>query len=333
MICQLINYQLSNKRRYCLCDEDLFPEDDCADCEYDESILLTRPAARQRKVLEQDDHNTSSVRKCENLFNKSFLMAYPGNVYPPFNKQYSDWRQRSGGITSGEPKKVVMSTLVAEKKRFLANRLEIKSAYDYSTYVVSGTKGEDEDIVDICLELAYDYDACGYGKFKFDFDHSIFYDHGRLVKGNYSVGSKFVVGEVLDYVTPSREIEGIIDKYVKAIAIVETWQTEENFLENWEENVFNKVGDNSDNRFVYLGWTMNRYLGWNTPNITEQKELEALGKETLCKQFNTVTLSRFWKKAWNTVKALLIMDCLNNWAIDWIRDPIGTKLFDFGFET
>jgi hypothetical protein len=68
---------------------------------------------------------------------------------------------------------------------------------------------------------------------------------------------------LLDYVSPSRAVEGIISKYVKAIVIVETWKTEDKFLEEWNNRIFKTVGEKLDERFVYLGWTMNVYLGWN----------------------------------------------------------------------
>lgn len=204
----------------------------------------------------------------------------------------------------------------------------------YSSYTYYDPKGEEEELLDICLELAHDYNASGYRKFKSDYDDDNFYSRGRLVQGNINKttgGQAVFVGEVFDCVSPDRDIEGIIDKFIKAIAIVETWETEDKFLEAWDRDVFKHVGDRSDNRFVHLGWQMNKYLGWNTPALTE-KERYNLVKKVLFQQFDHRSLSKFWKIAWRTVKALLIMDCINKWAIDFVSDPDGTEPFDFGFD-
>jgi hypothetical protein len=188
-------------------------------------------------------------------------------------------------------------------------------------------KGDEEgiDILNACLELINDYNTKGYRHFKRCYDEGTYYKKGHLFKGNNIVGR--CVGEVTDYVSPSLEIEGMIDNYIKAIAIVEIWQTEDAFIFDWEENVFGGARDLSEKRFIFMGWVLNRYIGWNTNSVKIQHDC---GKVDWFLQFDRRRLSIFWNKAWNTVKAMLIVDCLDSWACDYFISPVLTPAFHFG---
>lgn len=83
----------------------------------------------------------------------------------------------------------------------------------------------------------------------------------------------------------------------------------------------------SEDRFVYLGYQFEEYIGWNSPFGIKTNTCFQLH----C-QFNTFKLEQFWEKAWITVKGLLIMDCLNIWAHDrFTSRGLTTDPFDFGF--
>jgi hypothetical protein len=114
---------------------------------------------------------------------------------------------------------------------------------------------------------------------------------------------------------------------------VEKWETEENFLEAWESLVFENAGERSDDRFIYVGWHNTTYLGWNTPEYIRRYMLKSEArKKQVFHQFDQMLLSKFWGIAWRNVKALLLMDCIKRYAIDFVRDSDGTEPFDFGFE-
>lgn len=326
---------------YCLCDQDLFGDEDCRDCDYDESILLTYPSAvptKRTKIEVVDD--AVAEEEAPQLINvasvptgNSFLMDYPEIIHPLYKDYCGDWKNSENEVEERNKMIIVRRFLIQEKNECVRNRTRVEHNW-HGSYTYYGPKGEEEEIMDICLELAHDYYGCGYRKFKSDYDSLNFYPHGRLIQGNLKKkmgGQEVVVGEVFDCVSPDREIEGIIDKFIKAIAIVEKWETEDNFLDAWDRNVFNRVADGSDDRFVYLGWQMNKYLGWNTPDLSEVERYH-LVKMGEFQQFNYRSLSKFWQVAWRTVRALLIMDCINQWAIDFVRDPDDVEPFDFGVD-
>jgi hypothetical protein len=303
LLCSSIHF--TGKRKYCLCDKDLFPGDDCESCGYDESILRHYPDARPLLKVARLQQ-TNDLEECTVI---------------------------SKDIT----KKHIQTILKKEKTRLVSNRVEMKRGIHlYYYYVEVADKEEEEEVVDICLELAHDYNACGYKKFKKDYDIKSFNSQGRLLEGSDGARIRVAVGEVTDYVSPSKEVEGIIDKYVKAIAIVETWKTEDSFLKDWNDTVFTGVGEKSNDRYIYMGWNMKTYFGWNMRQLelNDEEEQSEIGRmEAVSMQFDQRTLSAFWKKAWNTVRALQLIDRINEWALDHARNPVAwRKPFVFSFD-
>ena len=300
--------KLLKRRKYCQCVSGLFSGYDCNWCDYDEMIFLQRHHS--------DD---SQLRKVSN--------SQEINGLVDINNDDSQLR-----------KKIVQMILMEEKERFLRNRVEVRHGSNGTVYVEVANKEEEEELVDKCLELAHDYDACGYRKFKKDYDNKSFYSQGRLLEGNDRVRIRVVVGEVINYVSPSREVEQIIDKYVKAIAIMEIWKTEEDFLKDWDKRVFTGVRETSNDRYVYMGWKMKLYFGWDMSKLVDLKNTvehqEKLGEKEACsKQFDRKTLSDFWNNALNTVRALQLMDRLNEWALDHAHNPLDSEPFVFGFDS
>jgi hypothetical protein len=99
----------------------------------------------------------------------------------------------------------------------------------------------------------------GYEKFKKDWDNGEYYGEGNLLRNpNIKVGD--FIGEVIDYICPYLEVEQIIDPFIKAIAIIETYQMKDAFLDAWNE-FFHNSPDQSDCRFVYFGYVQDRYIG------------------------------------------------------------------------
>lgn len=127
-----------------------------------------------------------------------------------------------------------------------------------------------------------------------------------------------LAGEVTDFVCPSRELERIIDLFIKAVAIVETWRTEEDFIHVWDE-FFQGKPDRSDAKFVYLGWKFEKYIGWNDCFVKNQNYVRQV-------------FLQFHRDHKITVKALLIIDCLDVWAYHHFGS-YGTidESFDFCF--
>jgi hypothetical protein len=191
--------------------------------------------------------------------------------------------------------------------------------------ILRTTKDSERELLDKCLVLASEYSFQGYKKFKKDWDDRCYYDKGMLKRSCNLMVDDFV-GEVTEYVAPLLDIERIIDPYVKAIAIVETWRGESDFVEAW--NVFFKGEHEMSNaRFVYLGYSFDKFIGCNHPFVKHDNS----ARQVFC-QFTYHQLGRFWEKAWMTVKALLIMDCLEVWANDrFTRSGIFGETFDFDF--
>lgn len=143
-----------------------------------------------------------------------------------------------------------------------------------------------------------------------------------------NVGIDDFVGEVTEFVCPNKELERIIDPFTKAIAIVETWMTEDDFITAWND-FFEGKSDSSDARFVYLGWKFEKYLGWNGRFVKNQNNV----KQVFC-QFSSYRLAQFWNRARNTVKALLVMDCIDFWAYRQFRSSgLVDEPFDFSFDS
>jgi hypothetical protein len=122
-------------------------------------------------------------------------------------------------------------------------------------------------------------------------------------------------------------LERINDPFIKAIWIVETWRTEEDYIHAWND-FFQGKADTLDARFVYLGQTIdNEYLGCNGCFVINQNNLQ----QVFC-QINRLNLARFYNRAWNMVKVLLIMDCIDVWEYcHFRRYGLIHEPFDFCF--
>jgi hypothetical protein len=98
------------------------------------------------------------------------LMNYPVKVHPLYECYCGGWRD---GDTAGndinvttqvdERNKliVIRRVLLQEKDGYLQNRTRVERGF-YSSYTYYDPKGEEEELLDICLELAHDYNASGY---------------------------------------------------------------------------------------------------------------------------------------------------------------------------
>jgi hypothetical protein len=283
----------------------LFPDD--SDCGYHEQQTL-HPDKKQKK----DDGD------------KHFLRNYPDLIFPNYSEYYSSQGSPSAGrllmnaavdtaCMRKETKRIMIDAILAEDQRMRRHPGE----YSFT---------DERQTLATCIELIKEYSAMpGYRDYKKIYDEKKYFNEGTLKLGNTEVG--YIVGEVIDYVTPSLDLERIIDRFVKAIAIVETYRSKDNFINAWNENIFHNAREYADIRFLYLGWDLKTYIGCDT-NLKSKEETAMV---TVCEQFNRQQLERFWDKAWNTVRALLLVDCLRTWAFDYRICPYITGPFDFTF--
>jgi hypothetical protein len=286
----------TDKRSHCVCERDLFP-DNC-DCGFDFEEKLRRAKQiwleRERMI---------------------FLSEYPWIVFPP----YKTYNQGSLLFFLGpSPTRSERNKIILEELKEFRSTLQRPTIYSWV----------DEDkwrITDICVDLIHEYNWMGYKEFKKDWDSDRYYGEGKLLRNpNLKVGD--IVGEVIEYVSPSLQIEGIIDPFVKAIAIVETFQSKDGFIDAWNE-FFQGSHELSDSRFVYFGYVQDRYIGWNNPFDRE--------KNSASQSFVQLTnrkLGQFWDRAVMTVKALLVIDCLKAWAhVHFTSHGLYNESFDFDF--
>jgi hypothetical protein len=113
----------------------------------------------------------------------------------------------------------------------------------------------------------------GYRTMKRSWDDGSFCG-GKLKQRNMKVGN--IVGEVVDFISPSVDVKRIIDKYVEAIAVVETWGTEEQFVEAWENDVFGgEYNEMAGIRYVDFR-LVTRYGGPCTEWVQPEYSLETL---------------------------------------------------------
>jgi hypothetical protein len=287
---------INNKRTRCICERDLY-FDDC-DCGFEEELLLQ--SAKKHK--------------------DTFLLDYPTLIFPKY-KDYTTgatmefWRLGSPPPTKAQQKSL-MITAVKDKMRHM---MMWDQQGDYS---------EELKVLEKCLMLLEEFHSMpGYEFYKKMFDEKRYYQDGKLRWGNFEVGN--IVGEVTDYVTPSPEIEGIIDPFVKAIAVVEKYETSDGFLEAWNGGgIFKHKGENANARFLYLGRRFKMYIGRDTKLSKEGQET---AMERVSYRCDTQGLVQFWDNAWNTVKAMLIIDCLHSWSYNYHISRL-TGPFDFDFD-
>ena len=63
-------------------------------------------------------------------------------------------------------------------------------------------------------------------------------------------------------ISPRSDIEEIVCCFLKAVAIIETWPSEDEFLKAWNQDVFKGASDAALDRYTYLGWRHDEYVGW-----------------------------------------------------------------------
>jgi hypothetical protein len=116
--------------------------------------------------------------------------------------------------------------------------------------------------------------------------------------------------------TPSSEVEEVLCKFVKSIATVETWSDRNKFIDIWNDMHFPGKLEFSLQRYIRLGWKPEDYVGWDWVLGNKNR----LVKEHLSfVHLDSVRLGYYWDKAWDCVKALLIMDALVNWVTDMLE--------------
>jgi hypothetical protein len=128
----------------------------------------------------------------------------------------------------------------------------------------------DTKVLDILIALLRDYDDCkGFHNFHQDW-HDGTYSKGTLkMQCHLDVVQNCValeqgIGEERTILTPSREEEEILCKYVKLIATVETsWRVRNNFIGVWNNMHFPGESEFSIRRYVRLGWKPEDYVSWD----------------------------------------------------------------------
>jgi hypothetical protein len=290
----------TTKRAYCVCEKDVFIPNDC-DCGYNDEQSLLHLKKKQRK--NEDD---------------SFLEEYPSTIFSAYT--LFNGKRLSNDLDTDEVKDFAMDYLV---------RLWTKK---------SSFGLRDRAVLKTCIALAVDYDFKGFHKFRTDW-HDQMYGRGELktirrldVVQNESVIVE-CVGEERDIITPSREVEEVICKFVKSVATVETWRTRDNFIDTWNKTYFPGLSNYSIRRYVCLGWRRNCYVGWdwgsNGGEVIERREFVML---------DSFRFGKYWDEAYDCVRALLIIDALLKWALDGVRSGWTQKVyeytrpFDIGFD-
>jgi len=185
---------------------------------------------------------------------------------------------------------------------------------------------EDVDKLHLLLDLAVDYNCSGYSKFLNDWEEWNYFC-GKIE--NIQRGTiNFHVGEEKTFLAPRSDIEEIICRFVKAVGVVETWESEEDFLYDWE-SIFEGVAEDSVQRFCYLGWVDDYYYGWRMEGnkIKQSRKFVAL---------DTREFKRYWDKAWKLVEAMRLMDNLVLWGFNALMSEdvdsfIIVHRFDFCF--
>jgi hypothetical protein len=144
---------------------------------------------------------------------------------------------------------------------------------------------------------------------------------------------KFVVGEETNMISPRLDVEEIVCRFLKAVAILDTWPTEDEFLKGWNEDVFKGACDAALDRYTYLGWRHDEYVGWRWES--DGGELEESRRWA---QMNTYWLSQCYDYASVLVEAMTLMDDLIPWTKRALEYSCGLKTFfilhpfDFGFK-
>jgi hypothetical protein len=276
----------------------------CCDSGYEEQ---QRSSGIRRKNAGVDDRSDIE-----------FLRQYPSFFFPYYNEyMMGDVDRQLSPIMLSRKKDLILHEIAQERMRLkrLTGRLD-----EY---------WKEWDVLNECIVMLKEYDSPpGYKSVKSSWDSCSFFKDGKLRKGNMMVGN--IVGEMVDFVTPSIDVERIIDKYVKAIAVVETWRTKERFIEAWVMDVFRgERSERANIRYIYLGWRMRNYIGIDNPVMEGES---GGGMMHVSVQCDTHRLSMFWEHALITLKAMLIMDCLDSWAETRLSSSSIVRPFKFGWD-
>jgi hypothetical protein len=278
----MIASYIMNKRSHCVCERDLFP-DDC-DCGFEEEEEQRQAARRVRLAIER----------------KQFLAEYPSIIFPSY-KIYKESNGRLGFCLLGSP------PTWSERNKMITDELMRFQKTLRKPTILDWTHEKEWRATEMCLRIVHEYNFLGYREFKNNWDSGNFYGEGRLLR-NHNIGDGDFIGEVMSYVCPSLELERIIDPFVKAIAIIETYRNKDSFIDAWND-FFHNSPEQCNSRFVYLGYVQDRYIGWNSPFVKKQNCARQKFVQLTNRQFE-----RFWDEAVMTVKALLVIDCLKEWA-------------------
>lgn len=285
-----------------MCDRDLFP-DDCH-CGFEE---------QQRSIRRRIDDTAIFLHEYPTIFFSDYNVYMRGD-----HDGFMRWRLGVDPTPTVEETKIVMiREIEREKLRLVGIQDEEDDPNIFSIEL---------DVLNEMLVMIKEYHTPpGFSAMKRSWENGSFYRDGRLKKGNAKVG--YIIGEVVEFVSPSVEVEQIIDKYIKAIAVVETWQTEDRFIEAWENGVFGSgVREKGETRYVYLGWKLVEYIGVDHPG--DERIQSRMVRHSV--QFDRSILRKFWVSATNTVKAMLMVDCLDMWAYHQLLSGI-QRPFRFGW--
>ena len=86
-------------------------------------------------------------------------------------------------------------------------------------------------------------------------------------------------------ISPRFDVEEVVCQFLKAVAIVDTWPSEDEFLKAWNEDVFKGAADGALDRYTYLGWTHDAYVGWRWEGkgqIIEETSRRCIQLDTYC---------------------------------------------------
>jgi hypothetical protein len=228
--------------------------------------------------------------------NDEFIRNYPISIFRHYNRYMKGnedgimwWGLRTGPPpTVSKTKDKMIEAIAREKMRLI--RIPVDQPNEYWR--------EQWDILNECLVMIKEYhNPPGYRMVKRRWDEGSFCNQGTLKKGNESLG--YIIGEVVDFVSPSVEVERIVEKHIKAIAVVETWKTKERFIEAWETGVFGgKTSERALVRYIYLGWRLTENIGLDSPVLTHANERDSRLLQNSV-QFDRCKLGNFRDKAWN----------------------------------
>jgi hypothetical protein len=185
----------------------------------------------------------------------------------------------------------------------------------------------DLDVIHLLLDLAVDYNCSGYEKFESDWNNYNYCSGNvdNIRRGNVN----FYIGEEKTFSAPRLEVEEIVCRFVKAVGIIETWESEDTFVDEWER-IFEGVPEDSIQRYYYLGWENDKYYGWKMEgNVVRQSRKFVSFKRRVFK--------RYWDSAWKLIEATRLMENMVIWAGNALMsEDVGRFVrdcpFDFGFD-